>query len=291
MLNIVENYFVLFLIYSVAGWLTEVVGGFIQFRKLSNRGFLVGPVCPVYGVGVVFLSLLLSRIADNIILTFLLGIIICGTLEYFTSYTMEKLFNARWWDYSSKKFNLNGRICLETLILFGIAAVITLKYTNPFIIEIANKIPDLYRNIGFFVLLLILGIDCIVSFNVILSFRNTTRELKDNTDEISNLVREVLSKKSFLSKRLVDAFPNFKVLTKKIKDTIEEKIETGAEFIEIQKIRSARFIALQKLKGKRFIVSKKNKGKEFITLQKNKGVKFIVDQKNKIVRLKKRKEE
>ena len=279
MLSIVQSYFLLFLIYSVAGWLFEVCNGFVRFRKFSNRGFLVGPLCPIYGIGVVFLNILLSWCKNDIILTFFLGILICGSLEYFTSYILEKLFNARWWDYSRMKFNLNGRICLETLVLFGIAAVITLRYTNPFFFSIISKIPNPYMHLLCGFLFAILIADCIVSFNVILSLKNVTRDLKDNTDEISQKVKEILSKKSYFGKRLVEAFPDFKILKQKIKDSIGEKIENGADFIEKQKIKSTSFI-----------LSQKNKGKKFIVAQKSKGANFITNQKNKIIKLKNKKE-
>lgn len=88
----------------------EVVCKLIQFRRFINRGFLIGPYCPIYGFGSVLIGLLLSRYAGEPLVVFILAMVVCGTLEYVTSYLMEKLFHARWWDYSDKRFNLNGRI-------------------------------------------------------------------------------------------------------------------------------------------------------------------------------------
>ena len=101
----VSKYILLFFIYSVLGWCLENISQFIEYHKLTNRGFFIGPYCPIYGVGATLLHLLLSSYAKDPIVLFLLSIIVCATLEYFTSWLMEKLFKARWWDYSNKKYN------------------------------------------------------------------------------------------------------------------------------------------------------------------------------------------
>ena len=97
----------------------EVTLQFINKKRFVNRGFLIGPICPIYGYGVLLILLLVGNKGD-ILAVFLKSILICSLIEYFTSYFMEKLFKARWWDYSKRKFNLNGRVCLGTAIPFGI---------------------------------------------------------------------------------------------------------------------------------------------------------------------------
>ena len=119
-LDLVCRYFLLFFFCSMLGWLMEVTCKLFQFHRFINRGFLIGPYCPIYGFGAVFVTLLLSGFSDHPIAVFLLAMLVCGTLEYVTSYVMEKLFHARWWDYSQRKFNLNGRVCANTLIPFGL---------------------------------------------------------------------------------------------------------------------------------------------------------------------------
>ena len=114
------TYFLLFIIYSIIGWILEIIFAFINLKKFVNRGFLIGPYCPIYGAGCLLLTILLSKYAEDTIVLFALSIIICSILEYLTSWIMEKIFKLRWWDYSDMKFNINGRICLETMIPFGI---------------------------------------------------------------------------------------------------------------------------------------------------------------------------
>ena len=113
-------YIILFFIYSFLGWSIEVFREFQDKNHFVNRGFLIGPICPIYGVGGVLMLLTLGKYKDSPIVLFCMSIIIFSILEYFTSYIMEKLFKARWWDYSNNKYNLNGRICAETMIPFGL---------------------------------------------------------------------------------------------------------------------------------------------------------------------------
>lgn len=123
---------------------------------------------------------------------FWLSMITCGILEYFTSFIMEKLFDARWWDYSSRKFNINGRICLETLLPFGIAGIITVCFTNPFFIGIYNKLPELVHHIISITLLVTVAIDCIVTCYILSGLKTAEADLSsaDDTENISSYLQE-----------------------------------------------------------------------------------------------------
>ena len=233
MIREIEMYIMLFFIYSLAGWLIEMIPATIREKKFVDRGFLVGPYCPIYGCGVILITLLLQKYADDVVVTFFLSVIICGTLEYLTSYIMEKIFKARWWDYSNNKFNINGRICLETLVPFGIGGVLVLFVFNPFLEKIINLIPDLALNIVTGVLCVLFLIDCIVSFKIILNLKEMTKELKYNTAEISDKVKRIILNKLGPYKRLVNAFPRVKENVKFSKwDDIKKKIEESTRGIK-----------------------------------------------------------
>lgn len=191
MIKSFEIYFLIFLIYAFMGWVLESIGGIFnpKVKKFVNRGFLIGPYCPVYGVGVVLISLILKKYEKDVIALFFFSILICGTLEYSTGYIMEKLFNARWWDYSKRKFNINGRVCLETLLPFGIAATFIICKINPFLIGNIEKMSDLWLHIITIILGISFIIDFIISFNIILTFKGEIRSRKDNTEEIVELVK------------------------------------------------------------------------------------------------------
>ena len=130
--------FLLFIIYSFLGWIVEVIANLIENKKFINRGFLIGPYCPIYGVGLLIIINFLKSYVNSYIIVFVMSMFICMTLEYLTSYVMEKLFNGRWWDYSDKKFNINGRVCLETTIPFGLGGMAIMYIVNPFLDKILN---------------------------------------------------------------------------------------------------------------------------------------------------------
>jgi len=233
----IEHLFILFLLYSSLGWLIETIGDFIKNKKFINRGFLLGPYCPIYGVGVVLITLLLSRYTNDFVALFFLSTIICGFLEYFTSYIMEKLYKTRWWDYSNMKFNINGRICLETLILFGVAGILILHFSNPFFLKILNNLPNIVSHSLSGFLFLFFIIDCVISLNIMNSIKtikiNVGNQLKDNTDEISSKIKEILMQKSLPYKRFLSAFPlAFSEKLKEGKELLEQKVEKLKENIK-----------------------------------------------------------
>jgi len=209
-------YFLLFITYSFIGWLIEIISSIIVNNKIVNRGFLIGPYCPIYGFGSLGITIFITSYKSDLLGLLLKTMLICSILEYFTSYVMEKIFKTRWWDYRSNKFNINGRICLETIILFGIGGCIIVYFINPFLLSTFDIMPNLLLVIISSILLGIFIIDVVLSFTTIIGFKRTTADLKkDSTEEISKKVREVLSAKSYLTKRLVDAFPNLETINKK----------------------------------------------------------------------------
>ena len=208
-------YFLLFIFYSLIGWIIEIINEFITEKRYVNRGFLIGPYCPIYGCGAIFMIVLLTRYLGDPIVLFIMAIVICFILEYFTSYIMEKIFKARWWDYADRKYNINGRVCLETLVPFGIGGLIIMYLVNPFIMSIITKIPILTVKIISMILFVIFILDISISFNIIFKFRNITKKQeRDNTAEITVKVKEILSKKSWFGKRLIKSFPGLKIMDK-----------------------------------------------------------------------------
>ncbi len=109
-----------FIIFSFIGWAWEVILYLVRDHKFVNRGFMIGPICPIYGVGGILIITLLSRYKNDPVTLFIMAILICSIVEYYISYIAEKLFHIRWWDYSKVPFNINGRISLITSLFFGI---------------------------------------------------------------------------------------------------------------------------------------------------------------------------
>ena len=132
----IETWFLWLMIYSVIGWVYESTICSIGQRKLINRGFLNGPYCPIYGTGAVLVLLVLGRI-QNPVLLFFAGAVLTCSLEYLTSWLMEKLFHARWWDYSKRKFNIGGRVCL-----IGAFSVVLILVLHPWVKSLTDRLTD-----------------------------------------------------------------------------------------------------------------------------------------------------
>ncbi len=218
--------FLLFLIYSFIGWIIDTCDILYKDKKLVNRGFMIGPVCPIYGVGALLMIHFLEKYISSPLALFVLATVLFMTLEYLTSYFMEKLFNARWWDYSDRKFNLNGRICLETTIPFGLAGMLIMYVVNPLFTGILAKIPHNIVLILGIILFVLFAIDYIVSLFVIGKIKNIDfSNFKDDTEEVNKKVREYLINLSPLTRRLMESFPNVRIKIKHIKEKTEKKLK------------------------------------------------------------------
>lgn len=216
--NMFYTYFILFMIYSFIGWIIELLFSYYKTGKIINRGFLIGPYCPIYGIGCIVLILLLSDYADNTLVLFGLSVIVCSILEYFTSWIMEKIFNLRWWDYSNMKYNINGRICLETMVPFGIIGVAIVKYINSYFLKIINLINPNTIEIITVVLACMFFIDVVISCNVIFNIKSVIKNVnKDSTEEIKKAINKFIHNNLFMYNRIVKAFPNMSKIKRKEK--------------------------------------------------------------------------
>ena len=210
----IETWFLIFLTYSCIGWFMEVVVSVQMHHRPSNRGFLIGPLCPIYGAGALVMTFLL-RNTENIIEIFIVSIVAATVLEYGTSYVMEKLFRVRWWDYSHEKFNINGRVCLKMLLAFGIMGVIVTRITNPILLDFYNNINEIGRIAIATTLFSIVLTDIIVTSWLIIGCRATAGTLQaDATDEITANIHEILMNQGKLRRRLAKAFPNMEIQQK-----------------------------------------------------------------------------
>ncbi len=232
----IATYFLYFLIIAICGWMMEVTLQLIQKHKFADRGFLIGPYCPIYGCGAILITLCLTGLKEHPVGLFSTAILVCGVLEYATSYIMEKLFHARWWDYSDCKFNINGRVCIETIIPFGILGVLLIYVVNPFIFDYLAKVPQNILNIVAIAMAVLFIADLIVSLRVVTIFRSTTKKIdkenpQDNTEEISKKVKEFLKGKSALNRRLINAFPKWTAIIKEQGEKIKQKTNEVREEI------------------------------------------------------------
>lgn len=209
------KYFYIFIVYSILGWLMEVIIVSTKKRKITDRGFLIGPWCPIYGFGALFITLLLQKYYDDPLVLFIMSFLFGSTLEYLTSYFMEKIFHARWWDYSNHKFHINGRISLSTSLGFGILGLILVYIFNPFFLKIIKNIPPIIFNVIMLIILIIFITDVITSSKIIYNIRKESYiSEKDITETTTEEVKKVLKEKSIFNRRLFNSFPNLKFIFK-----------------------------------------------------------------------------
>lgn len=225
------NLILLFFAYSLLGWCIEVTLKYIQFHRFINRGFLTGPICPIYGSGAALITLVvgnLSRYESAYGTTFALSFVICGAVEYLTSYFMEKRFHARWWDYSQKPMNLHGRVWIGNLVLFGLGGVAIIHIINPLIYRVLDSLSFSTREITAFILLAVFAADYVLTHFVLKLVKDSVESSEaDDTEEIRKEVYLLLSDKSIFHKRFADAYPEVTYHTERINARIAEvKAET-----------------------------------------------------------------
>ncbi len=208
MIEKIAIWFLIFMVYSFGGWLIEVIVSLIDRKKFVNRGFLIGPICPIYGTGAVILSLILNR-TESIIAIFCVSLVGGAVLEYCASFIMEKLFRVRWWDYAEKSVNINGRICMSSVLSFGLAGIFIVEFITPFLYSLFSNTYTPLMLTGAAILSAWMFCDVLLSLWLILGVRVTVGTVqRDATDEISTRVQEILMNKGKLNRRLVKAFPN-----------------------------------------------------------------------------------
>ncbi len=231
-MEIFAKYSMWFITYSFFGWVYETILCSVTQKKFVNRGFLNGPICPIYGFGAICVIIVLGKGTQNVIGLFLSGAMLTCTLEYFTSWLMEKLFHARWWDYSKRKFQLNGRVCLEGAIVFGLFAVVLIKLIHPALSSFYDRHLDVYQQI--FIsggIIALLAVDIFVTVKHLLNMngrlemiQNFIEKEKAAKIERINTIKQDMKNKlgadkdfaklgiklNFQDKRLLNAFPNLK---------------------------------------------------------------------------------
>ena len=155
--------FAYFLIYSCLGWCLEVIYAAVTTGQLVNRGFLNGPVCPIYGFGMVIVLFALTPLSHSLLLLYLGGVILPSALELVGGWALYKLYHTRWWDYSDYPFNIGGYICLEFSLLWGVGTLIVMKLVHPIIADAVALIPPLVGLILMFLLYAIYAADTIAT--------------------------------------------------------------------------------------------------------------------------------
>ena len=219
--------YLLFWIFSTFGWIMEIIVCSIDEKKLVNRGFLLGPYCPIYGFGGVSMLILYSYRNDPLV-CFILALVMCSVLEYITGYLMEKIYKVRFWDYSKEPFNLNGRVCLRNAIAFGFLGMLCTSYIYPLMFNILGKMNYALLIVLCILTFIITTCDIIISCNVMNKIKKKiTKNLsewknKDVTSDIKDLIKNNLINNNYLERRLSKAYNYFSCQKEEFMDKIDE---------------------------------------------------------------------
>ena len=187
----------LFLIYSLTGWILEVCIAAVRKKKFINRGFVNGPLCPIYGFSSVLFTLFLPELTNHLFWLFLGGMVLATVLEYSTGVIMHKIFRQKLWDYSDRKWNLDGYICLEYSILWGLSAILTMKFLNPLICMLLRPIPTIVSLPIVWIGVILLVIDFAGTALAVLGMQKEAARLTQFTEGIQK-TSQFLEKYNFL---------------------------------------------------------------------------------------------
>ena len=180
-----------FFVYGFLGWCTEVIFAAFKQHRFVNRGFLNGPICPIYGVGVTLVIACLEVFQSNLLLLYISSVILVTVLEGVTGWAMDKLFHNKWWDYSKLPFNIGGYVCLLFSLIWGVACVFIVYFVHPLIHQVLSLIP----HTAGIALIAILGIallsDIIVTTSAIVKFNQYLERLKHITDELHAISNQI----------------------------------------------------------------------------------------------------
>lgn len=205
----------LFFIYSFIGWLWETVYCSLKAKKFVYRGFLVGPYCPIYGFGILGVLYFLEPLKQNIVVLYLLSTILVTILEYITSYGLEKMFHASWWDYKDVPLNINGRVALPVSLFWGIGCVLIVRVIHPRVMLFEEFLSEKFGIVLPIILLLLIITDLIYTLANMQSFKKVTAQISTAVEERKqDLASAVTEKREELSANLSE-----------LKETVTEEMK------------------------------------------------------------------
>ena len=184
-----------FLIYSCLGWCLEVIYAAVSTGELVNRGFLNGPVCPIYGFGMIIVLFTLTPLTDNLLLLYIGGVILPSALELVGGWVLYKIYHTRWWDYSDFPFNIGGYICLEFSLLWGVGTLVVMKAVHPVIAGLVEMVPTLVGFILMCILYAVYAADVVVTAFAASDLArdlDTLEKVADSLHSVSDAMTELL---------------------------------------------------------------------------------------------------
>ena len=222
----------LFLIYSFLGWIFEAVVGTIKNKRFTNRGFSTGPFCPVYGVAAVVMQITLADLVESPVFLFIGCGIQATVIEWFTGKLLERLNRHKWWDYSNKKWNFDGYICLEYTLLWAVLGAAAVRYGNTFFLFLYKLIPEPVPAVIVWTLIAFMLLDLAVSLAAVFHLRGNGQNPGRHTGRLSSKIyRAAVSVISYVERRMAKAYPVIEEKSEEIRK--EGKFAEGCGFYKL----------------------------------------------------------
>jgi len=236
------------IIYSFLGWIIESVYKTIYQKKFVNSGLIYGPFCLIYGIGALIMYLLLDDFKNNVIILFLVATAVMSAWEYLAGIILERMFSVRYWDYSVRKFNFQGRICLENAVFWGILGTLFTMVIHPFVTEVVGKVPTVMLRYAVLLLAVYIIADVVVSSIKVINMEIGIAKLKELEEavrlrleelktvrangktRVNGIIEEIKNRQEGIKKqvlkqttRLKNAFPSMK--SEKFSEFLNQKME------------------------------------------------------------------
>ena len=224
----------IFFVYSFIGWCGEAAMAAVHRHKFVNRGFVSGPICPVYGAGAAAVAVFLPELKDQLFFLFLGGMIVTTFVEYLTGRILELIFHRKWWDYSDQRFNLDGYVCLKNSAVWGLCSVLMICFFDPLLCRLLVLIPRLAGDILLWILGVLLVIDAVGSGVAVLGLKKKQSRITQITEELhktSKVLENALTTR--IQKRMVKAFPNIEGTEGVSVKAKEERFARGCGFFKL----------------------------------------------------------
>ena len=214
----------LFLIYAFLGWCTEVAYAAVSTGKFVNRGMVNGPVCPIYGLGVLLVLLLLKPLTIHPLLLFLGAAVITTGLEFLTGWVLERIFHDKWWDYSDQPFNLRGYVCLKFSLLWGLACLLVVYVVHPSLLLAVERLCGklLFR-------ILLAAFLCAFAADVAVTFIQLAK-LPHRLQAIEDTERRIRELSHRIGTHLTGHVLNAAAILEDTRDTLQEDREALARY-------------------------------------------------------------
>ena len=227
-----SQWILFFFLYSFLGWVWESCYVSVRKHHWVNRGFMHGPMLPLYGSGALVVLIVTIPVRDNLLLVFVMGMVGATVLEYFTGVTMERLFHVRYWDYSRQKFNVRGYICPMATLCWGIFSILMVRVVHVPFEHVILLIPPTIADILAFVLTIAAAVDFTQSFNEAMDMKRILVQLEASKEQIQKMQERLKETSEEMQERLKLTSEEMQEKFRDASEEAQERLKLATEGVQ-----------------------------------------------------------